>query len=118
MPDNIDAKAKQVFEQFTATFANLLKEFPKNPAEDFIYDESTLKKIGSAANDWANITNLLKKQPASFEEIHRTKLRDSHKTFSQLMEELPRDASDEFLYDPVIHQLVAKARETIEQLRA
>jgi hypothetical protein len=118
MPDNMDAKAKQIFDQFTTTFANLLKEFPKNPAEDFIYDGSTLKKISHAANAWTDITTLLKQRPDSLEENHRARIDKSFKTFNQLMEELPRDPADEFLYDRVIHQLVVKARETIDQLRA
>lgn len=116
MSDNISLDAKKIINQSIKTFANLLKEFPKNAAEDFIYDESTLKKIGNVGDALTEMANLVKQKTTSLGETERNALKESHKILSLLMDELPGDPADEFLYDRMIHQQVVDARETIAKL--
>lgn len=104
MSDTITPDAKQVINQTITAFANLLKEFPKNATDDFIYDASTLRKIENAGKALTKMTTILQRNKAS------------HHTLSSLMDELPKNPADEFLYDRAIHKLVEDARETITQL--
>jgi len=115
MPDNINPDAKRVINRSVNVFKNLLKEFPKNAADDFIYDESTLGKINDAAGVLTEMAALIAKK-ATAGESEQGIIKKSHKTLTLLMEELPRDPADEFLYDRNIHRQVESARETIEQL--
>ena len=41
---------------------------------------------------------------------------DALKILGQLLDELPKDPADEFMYDRMIHQLVEQARVTIVNL--
>jgi hypothetical protein len=98
------------------TFANLLKEFPKNPSDGFIYDESTLKKINQACDALHEVTELIRQKSSNLDEDGINKIAGSQKILAQLMDELPREAADEFLYDSTIHRLVEQAREIITML--
>lgn len=116
MSDNISLEATKIVNQSVKAFTNLLKEFPKNGADNFIYDESTLKKIASAAAALAEMARLVKQKTTSLGEPERDAVKESFATLSRLMAELPRKPADEFLYDRMIHQLVEDARETITKL--
>ena len=98
------------------TFANLLKEFPKNPLDGFIYDESTLKKINRACDALHDVTELIRQKSSNLGEEGIDKIAGSQKILAQLMDELPREAADEFLYDGTIHQLIEQSREIIGKL--
>lgn len=108
MPDNISSEAKEIISRSVKAFTNLLKEFPKEEAGDFVYDESTLKKIGNAAD--------ILSEMAALSEASSEPLKESFKKLSQLLDELPKDSSDEFLYDREIHRQVEEARDTIVKL--
>lgn len=105
MTESNSADTHKKIAQSLKAFANLLKEFPKNPSDDFIYDESTIKKIGAAGDALPVLKEHFKKNRA-----------DSIKILDKLMDELPKDASDEFLYDREIHLLVEKSREIVNRL--
>jgi hypothetical protein len=100
--------------EFSKTFRNLLKEFPKRATDDFIYDESTMTKIGKASEALAQLSALSGEKTAALQENERIK--KCHKILSQLMDELPKDPADEFAYDRTIHQLVEDARQTLADL--
>jgi hypothetical protein len=116
MPDNISLDVLEILNQTNKTFSNLLKEFPKNAGDDFIYDESTLEKISHANIALDNITPLADKILNDLGEKNQILVKDPIKSFSRLMAELPRDPADEFLYDRMVHQLVEAARETVVKL--
>ena len=109
MPDTISSEAKEIISKSVKAFTNLLKEFPKGAADEFFYDASTLKKIG-------NVGDVLNEM-ATLEETGSESLKESFKILSQLMDELPKDSSDEFLYDREIHRKVEGARGTIAKLQ-
>ena len=98
------------------TFANLLKEFPKNASDGFIYDESTLKKVNRACDALHHVTELIKQKSSSLGEGGTHKIAGSQKILAQFLDELPREAADEFLYDRTIHRLVEQSREIITKL--
>ena len=98
------------------TFANLLKEFPKNSLDGFIYDESTLKKIKHACGALSDVTKLISQKSSKLGEDGTNKIAGSQKILAQLMDELPRDADDEFSYDSTIHQIIEQSREIIAKL--
>jgi len=98
------------------TFANLLKEFPKNASDGFIYDESTLKKINRACDALHHVTELIRQKSSSLDEGGTHKIDGSQKILAKLLDELPREAADEFLYDRTIHRLVEQSREIITKL--
>lgn len=116
MADNISQEKKEIIDQAINTYAKLLKEFPKNAAEDFIYDSSTLAKIGRAGDALNKMASLLKGQQTSPDETGKDTLRDAHDVLSRLMAELPKNPVDDFSYDRAVHQLVEDARETLEKL--
>jgi len=116
MSDTINPDAKQVINQTVTAFANLLKEFPKNAAEDFVYDESTLRKIGNAGQALTKMTTMLQQDKTSSVETENNSIEAFHHTLSSLLGELPKNPADEFLYDRAIHKQVEDARETVEQL--
>jgi len=116
MSDTINPDAKQVISQTVKAFANLLKEFPKNATDDFIYDASTLKKIENAGQALTKMTTLLQQNKVSSVETENNSIKASHHTLSSLMDELPKNPADEFLYDRAIHKQVEDARETVAQL--
>jgi len=118
MANNLSSEEKLSFNQSIQTFSNLFKEFPKKATEDFIYDESTLKKIGDAEDALNEITSLINQISKDLEEQLSNEVKQSLKILSQLMEELPKDAADEFLYDRLIHRQVEDSRETIAKLGA
>ncbi|MCK5058962.1 MAG: hypothetical protein KAT34_20110 [Candidatus Aminicenantes bacterium] len=116
MSDNIHPGAKKIIHQSIKAFTNLLKEFPKNAAENFIYDGSTLEKIENAGKALTEMATLLHHKNNPFGEAEKNTLKESYKILTLLMDELPKDPADEFLYDRTIHHHVENARETIEQL--
>jgi hypothetical protein len=116
MADTINPDMKQVIKQTVNAFANLLKEFPKNAAEDFIYDASTLSKIEDADNAVSEMATLFQQDKTSFGETETNRLKESYHLLTLLMDELPKDPTDEFLYDRTIHRQVENAREAVEQL--
>ena len=108
MPDNMSLQAKEIISRSIQAFTNLLKEFPRDAADEFVYDESTLLKIGDVGDVLAEMAKLTKTGSAP--------LKESFKVLSGLMDELPKEASDEFLYDREIHRQVEDARAAIEKL--
>ena len=116
MSDNISMKATNIFKRSIKTFTNLLKEFPKNAVEDFIYDDSTLKKIEAAGDALTDMTTFFKQEATHFKESERDTVKKALKILSQLMDELPKDSADEFMYDRMIHRMVEESRETITKL--
>lgn len=108
MPDNMSSQAEEIVSRSVKAFTNLLKEFPKDAADEFVYDESTLKKIGNAGDVLSEM--------AALSETGSAPLKEPFKKLSQLMKELPKDASDEFLYDRDIHRHVEDAREATAKL--
>jgi hypothetical protein len=108
MPDNISLEAKEIINESIKAFTNLLKEFPKTISGGFVYDESTLKKIENVGEALSGM--------ASLGETENAVIKESFKILSQLMAELPRDSTDEFLYDHETHRQVEKARDTIAKL--
>ena len=58
----------------------------------------------------------MKTKSASLGKEEKTKVKDSLKILTRLMDELPKDPADEFMYDRVIHQLVEEARVTVVNL--
>ena len=95
---------------------NVLPEFPKIDAEDFIYDESTLTKIAAARTALGELSVLLDKDtPLPGKEKTET-AGDFLPKLSLLLDELPADSSDEFLYDRTFHNLVQDARKVIIEL--
>ena len=115
MSDKISSEAKNIFNRSVKIFANLLKEFPKNAADDFIYDDSTLKKIGDALKALKDMKTFFSKKGSSLGDEENT-VKDSLKIFSLLMDELPKDPSDEFMYDRVIHHMVEDTRGAISKI--
>jgi hypothetical protein len=115
MADNLPAEARESLERFLKPFVNLLKEFPKDAVDDFIYDDSTLKKIGAASEELDRTSEVLKRGADHFDEAGDL-VREAIGIFSGLFEELPRDSADEFLYDRDIHNQVEAAREAVVNL--
>ena len=115
MADNLPAESRESLERFLKPFVNLLKEFPKNAADDFIYDDSTLKKIGHAVEALTHMTGNLSGGSNPFGDAGEL-VKESLGIFSRLLEELPKDSSDEFLYDRAIHTQVDVAREAVVNL--
>ncbi|MCK4762134.1 MAG: hypothetical protein KAW12_08045 [Candidatus Aminicenantes bacterium] len=116
MSDNISQDEKKIIKQSINAFTKLLKEFPKNAAGDFIYDGSTLTKIGNAGDALTGMTALLSKEETSLEETEKNMLKESYSVLSRLMAEMPKKSTDDFSYDRAIHQLVEKAREAVKKL--
>ena len=116
MPDKVSSDAKKIIEKTFKTFVNLLKEFPKSASEDFVYDDSTLKKIGNASQTLKELAAFVKAHKSDFPAEERQTVKDFQAILSGLMEEMPLNSEDEFLYDPLIHQKVGDARETIVKL--
>jgi hypothetical protein len=69
------------------------------------YDESTLKKINQACDALHNVTELIRQKSSSRGEDGINIKAGSQKILAELMDELPREAADEFLYDSTIHRL-------------
>jgi hypothetical protein len=105
MTENNSPDSNAKVAQALKSFSNLLKEFPKNPSEDFIYDGSTIDKITAAGEALPRLKKHFKKNKGEMVKI-----------LDALMEELPKDSSDEFLYDREIHHLVVKSRKIIQKL--
>lgn len=116
MPDKVSSDAKNIIEKTFKTFVNLLKEFPKSASEDFVYDDSTLKKIGNAGQILKELDTIVQAQPSAFPAEERQTLKDCQDILSGLMEEMPLNSEDEFLYDLLIHQKVESAREIVVKL--
>lgn len=116
MSDKVSSDAKKVIKKTFKTFVNLLKEFPKSASEDFVYDDSTLKKIGNAGQALKELAVFVKAHKSDFPAEERQTVKDCQTVLSRLMEEMPLNSEDEFLYDPLIHQKVEDARETIVKL--
>lgn len=114
MSENGSLEIKDFLVEFNKTFNNLLKEFPKTAADDFIYDGSTIKKIGKASVALAELSTRFEKKDTAIPNIKRIK--ESHESLSQLMDELPRAPADDFSYDRSIHQLVERARQILAEL--
>ena len=115
MSDNISVGARDILERFLKSFVNLLKEFPKNATDEFVYDDSTLKKIGNAADALNNMDGLFEGEANPFGQ-EGGRVKESVALLSRLLDELPKNAADEFLYDRDIHQQVEEARDTIVKL--
>jgi len=113
---NLDVKA--IVEESLRTFTNLLKEFPRQATDEFVYDASTLKKIDRAAAALTQMAGLCTPDSTSIGGAQADIVRESHAVLSRLMSELPRAAADEFLYDRRIHRLVEDARMTLVRLNA
>ena len=110
--------SEKVIQQSIKTFNNLLKEFPKNAADDFIYDDSTINKIG-LANESLKLMSKLTASPNNALEQNVLKVvKESIETISKLMKELPESSEDEFLYDRNSHQLVENARGSLTKLNS
>jgi hypothetical protein len=116
MAEDVSLNATEVVSQSIKTFSNLLKEFPKSAADDFIYDDSTLEKIASAEEALGGMAAFLKGKTSHLSKEDKAVLKGAHDILSKLMAELPRDAADEFLYDRLIHQQVEGARQAIVTL--
>lgn len=116
MSDKVSSDTKKVIEKTFKTFVNLLKEFPISASEDFVYDDSTLKKIGNAGQALKELDTFVQVQPSVFPAEERQTVKDCQVVLSGLMDELPLGPEDEFLYDPLIHQKVEDARETVVKL--
>lgn len=116
MPDNISMDAKNFLDQVIKAFTNLLKEFPRNAAEDFVYDASTLEKIGKAGEILAKMAGFVKQDNSSLGGAEKKAVKESYNILSRLMDELPKDPADEFMYDRTIHRQVEDARESIVTL--
>lgn len=116
MSDKIALDAGKIINHSIETFANLLKEFPKNAADSFVYDESTLKKIGSSGAALAKMAALLKRGKTSFGKIEKSTVEESYNILSRLMDEMPKSPADEFSYDRAIHLQVEEARQAIKKL--
>ncbi len=116
MSDNVSSEAKKIIKKTFKTFVNLLKEFPISASEDFVYDDSTLKKIGNAGQILKELVIFINAQPGVFPAEEWQTVKDCQAVLSGLMEEMPLNSEDEFLYDPLIHQKVEDARETVVKL--
>ena len=114
MSENGSSHVKDLLGEFSKTFKNLLKEFPKTAVDDFIYDDSTMKKIAKASASMLELYFLFGKKTTAFVDIERIK--ESHAILSQLMDEVPKDPADDFAYDRAIHQMVEDARHTLAEL--
>ncbi len=113
--NNLSENSKKISPSIK-TFTNLLKEFPKNAAENFSYDISTLKKIKKAGTALIELTNIVEQNTFSQEKMEGNMEKGALKILSQLLEELPKDSSDEFRYDETIYRKVEAARHSIENL--
>ena len=118
MAEKISSRSLVSLEKVFKSFVNLLKEFPKSASNDFIYDESTLKKVALANESLHELSVFLTEKSTAFEEEKKTTIHESLDILGKLMDELPRDSQDQFSYEPEIHQLVEDARETIVKLGA
>jgi len=116
MSEKISAEAIKMIKQTFKVFGNLLKEFPRSAADDFIYDENTIEKISHADGILKEMSGFIKKNSASLGKEEKTMIKDSLGILSRLMNELPKDPADEFMYDRVIHQMVEEARVAIVDL--
>jgi hypothetical protein len=116
MSEKISADATNIIKKTFKVFGNLLKEFPRSATEDFIYDENTIEKISNAEDTLKEMSGFIKKKSASLGKEEKNMVKDSFGILARLMDELPKDPSDEFLYDRVIHQLVEQARVVIVNL--
>lgn len=114
MSDKGTVDVKDFLGECSRTFKNLLKEFPRKATDDFIYDESTMTKIGKASEALAELSAMFGEITVSHQESERIK--ESHKILGQLMAELPKDPADDFAYDRFIHQLVEDARLALADL--
>ena len=113
MPEKISADATNIIKKTFKVFGNLLKEFPRSAADDFIYDENTIEKINKAEETLKEMRGFFKKKSASLGKEEKNMVKDSLSILTQLMDELPKDPADEFMYDRMIHELVEQARVTI-----
>lgn len=118
MAEKISARSLVSVEKVFKAFVNLLKEFPRSASYDFIYDESTLKKIKIAGQSLNELSAYLIEKPQAFKGDMKITIGESLDTLSKLMNELPRSSQDEFSYEPGIHQLVEAAREVIIKMGA
>ena len=116
MSENISLDPKKIVNQSIKTFKNLLKEFPKNATDDFFYDDNTLQKIRDADKTLTEMVTFFNQQSSSLAEAERDTVKDALNKLSLLMEELPKDSADEFLYDRIFHNQVEDAREIILKL--
>jgi hypothetical protein len=116
MVDNKSSDAAKVIKNTFEAFVNLLKEFPRSAGEDFIYDDSTLKKITRGNEALNALISQLKKSKSGFSADEKRALKEPQSTLSRLMEEMPLSPEDEFLYDSEIHQLVMESREAVVKL--
>ncbi len=116
MVDKISTDTKKVIGHSIKSFGNLLKEFPKIATDNFVYDDSTLKKIGDASNSLNQWNNQLERIANQLDDKTKDEVKVSLNVLTQLMDELPKNSNDEFWYDRTIHQMVEDARETIYKL--
>lgn len=105
-----------IIQQLFKAFVNLLKEFPRNARQDFIYDDSTLKKISKADQTLKEFVEFNRAQPKAFPDEERLTIKECQSILSALMGEMPLSPEDEFLYDSDIHQRVERAREAVVKL--
>jgi hypothetical protein len=116
MAGRLKLEEKKDVKRLLKVFANLLKEFPKRGTEEFIYDESTLKKIENCRDAMTEMATLLNKKTTSLDHTDKNAVKESLIKLSSLIDELPTDPADEFLYDRSVHKMVEYAREAIANL--
>lgn len=116
MSEKISADAINIIKKTFKVFGNLLKEFPRNAADDFIYDENTIEKIKNAQVTLTEMRGFIRKKSASLGKEEKSMVTDALKILGQLLDELPKDPADEFMYDRMIHQMVEQARVAIVNL--
>ena len=116
MTDESALKTSAATFQLLKSFGNLLKEFPRQAADDFIYDESTLKKISRATTAMSDIQPYIDCEGESSADADLSAFRGGLVILSRLIVELPKDPADEFVYDREIHQMVEAARGTVGKL--
>ena len=116
MVDKKTTDSSEIIRNTFGAFVNLLKEFPRSAIEDFIYDESTLKKISKGNDALKALNSAVRDSKSEFSTEQLQTIKDCQTILSLLMEEMPLSPEDEFLYDSEIHQQVEKAREAVVKL--
>ncbi len=116
MFENISVDAQKLMKRTIKAFTNLLKEFPKNADDNFVYDESTLEKIGTAGVALDGLASLLNRESHYLGEAEKKIISGYHQKLDKFIKELPQDPSDEFSYHPEFHDITEEARETVEKL--
>lgn len=116
MADQESSGATRVIKETFRAFVNLLKEFPKSSAGDFIYDDATIRKIKLARDALSAMDTLTGKQSPALGKEKKKVVNESVRVLSGLLSELPGRSTDEFSYDREIHLKVKEAREAIVRL--